>query len=325
MTSPLSCHNTEDLWQRRNCDTSSESISSMSSGHSVGTPSSCPTNQDITHPLIRSSQSYPYIPTTKSSGYVHNPTPRSSLPMASLDTVPPGHHIRGMDGSSLATAGLILHDPFHFRPDAHMNQHPASSKNATGMLTAESFSQYPRGVLRQDGRTEVGASLLSGNLPGGSSTAVHTSKQKTVTSEVRYRVSPSGVTGDWAGTTYSSTTSVNTMAPEERGSAPGAAAHETQSRLSYSPFSSVISRHLSNAYINPQQAWVSSLPKPTTYVSSLSSSCECLPSVTGAFEASVEQSPSSCLPSHDVSPRRNSNSPRAGSEDVDNPEYINGT
>lgn len=308
VTSPLACHNTEDLWQQRNCDTSSESISSMSSGHSVGTPSSGLTNQDVAHPLIRSSQSYPYIPPTK-SGHVHNPTPRSSLPMASLDTVPPGHHVRALNGGSPATGAAVLHDPLHFRPDAQMNWHwhPPSSKNAAGMLTPESFSQYPRGALGQDGRAEAGGSLLSCNLPGGSPNAFQTSKQKTVTSEVRYRVSPSGFTGEWAGPTYSSTTSVSMMAPEER----------------CSP--SVSSRHSSNAYINPQQAWVRNPLKPTTYVSSLSSSCECLPSVTGASEASVQQS-SSCLPAHStstVSPRRNSNSPRSGNEDVDNPEYIN--
>jgi len=278
MTSPLACHSTEDLWHQRNCD-SSESISSKSSGHSAGTPSGHGhTNLDVTHPHIRSSQSYPYIPPSTLSGRVHDPTPRSSLPMASLDTVPPSHHVRGMDCSSPVPATVVQRGPFNFRPVSQLSQDSTSAQN---------------------GRIEVGGKLPLCNLPGGSPNAVPAGKQKPVTSEVRYRVSPSGFTDEWAGLTYLSTTSVFPTA----------------------------SRHLSNAYINPQQVWVSSPQMPTTYVSSLSSSCECLPSVTGASDAAVQRSSSSSVPGLSpfaASPCQNSNSPRADSEDVNSPEYING-
>ena len=306
MTSSLACHSTEDLWQRRNCD-SSESISSMSSGQSVGTPSSGQTNPDISRPHIRSSQSYPYIPPSTLSGRVHDPMPRSSLPTASLDTVPPSH-VRGMDGSSPATAAVVQHVPFNFRPDS---QDPGSAQNARLLGP---HSRYPHGALAEEGRVEVGRSLSACDLPGGSPNAIHTSKQTTVTSEVRYRVGSSGATGELAGLTYSSSTSINMLGPEKGGAA--------------SLFPAVSSRHSSNAYISPQQVWLSQSQMPTTYVSSLSSSREHLPLATGASEPAVKQSSSStCIPAHSsstVTPRQNSNSPRASSEDVDSPEYING-
>jgi len=322
VTSPLACHSTDDLWRRRNCD-SNESISSTSSGHSAGTPSFGQTSQEFAHPHIRSSQSYPYIPPSKVLGH----TPRSSLPTASLDTVPSSHRTRGMDGSSPATAAIVEHDPFNFRPHAQLVQDSSSAQNA-GMLVPDSFGQYSRALLGQNGRVEVGRNPSSCNLPGGSPNALHTSSQNTVTSEVRYRVSPAGVPGELAGPTYLSTTSFSMLAPEVGGSAVGAAAHESQSRLSYTRFPTVFSRHSSNAFINPQQAWVSSPQMPTTFVTSLSSSCECLPSVTGASEAAVHPSSSSYIPVPSASAAslcRNRNSPTAGSEDVDNPEYVNCT
>jgi len=309
MTSQLACHSSEDLWQQQNYD-SSESISSMSSGHSIGTPSSGHTNQDIAHPYIRSSLSYPYIPPSTLSGRVHDPTPRSSLPMASLDTVPPSHHVRRMDGSP-ATAAVMQNDPFNFRPDP---QYPASTQNAGEMFVPD---QYPHGALGQC------------SLPGGSPNSLHTSKQKTVTSEVRYRVNPAGVTGELGGPTYLSTTSVNMSVAEAGSSGPSVDSHVTRTGLPYSLFpTAVSSKHLSNAYINPQQVWVRSPHMPKTYISSLSSSCECLPSVTGASEAAARPSLSSRVPSHSPyvdSPCQNSNSPRPSSEDVDSPEYIHGT
>jgi len=307
MTSSLARHSSEDLWQQQNYD-SSESISSVSSGNSVGAPSSGYTNLDIAHPHIRTSQSYPYIPPSRLSGRVHDSMPRSSLPNPSLDTVPPSH------GRSPATAAVMQYDPFNFRPDSRLNR--SSAQNAAEILVPVSYDQYPSGVLGQC------------SLPGGSPNSLHTSKLQTVTSEVRYRINPSGVTGELAGPTYLSTTSVNMLAPEEGGSvAMSVAAHETQTRLSYSRFHApVSSRHSSNVFINPQQVLVSSPQMPKTYVSSLSSSCEFLPSVTGA-EAAIQPSLPACIPARcppTVSSRQNSNSPRPSIEDVDSPEYIHG-
>jgi len=304
-TSHMGYHSTEDLWQQHY--DSAESLSSMSSGHSIGAPSFGQPSQAIGHSFMRSSQSYPYIPPTESSGRVHDPTPRSSLPMASLDVVPPSQQFRGMDGSKPATAAVMQHDPFSFRTDTQ------------------------RSTLRQDGRVELGQNLSSYNFPGESSTAVPTTKQKTITTGVSYRVNCSRNAG--CKPTYLSATHVNMPACEEGGGKLGLPAHETsgrsQNRLSDPVLPTALSNPSSNAcsamYINPQQAWVSSRQTPTTYVSSLSSSYDCLASVTGVSETAVYPSSSPCTPANSaLAYRVNSSSPRLSQEPMDDPEYTNG-
>jgi len=286
----------EDLRQRHYG--SSESVSSMSSGHSIGPPPSVnQTSQGAAHPLMRSSLSYPHIPPTDSSG--HDRTPRSSLPLSSLYVVPPSQHIRVMDGTSPSTAAVMQHSPFNLSSDAHFN---------------------PRILLRQDGRVEIGRNLPSYNLPGnspGTFRATETTKPLTVTSGVSYRVNCSGNTGEQSKPTYLSATHVNMLPANEGGGMLGAS-EKLQNRLSDPMLPTGSTNRSSNAvYINPQQAWVSSPQMPITYVSSLSSSRECLPSPTDVGQTPVSISP--------VLPFLRSNSPRRSSESVDNPEYAKGT
>jgi len=332
VTSPMACHSTEDVWQQNYGSGSAESLSSMSSGHSVGALSFGQMSQDISHSLMRSSQSFPHIPPTESSGRVHDPTPRSSLPIPSLDAVPPSHHLRGMDVRDPATAAIMQYGPFSFRPDMQLNQDPALSHNA-GILVTESFAQHPHGVFRQHGRVEIGQQNVSlSNLPGGSPVAVNASKitkPQTVTSGVSYRVNR---LGEQSKPTYLSATHVNMVAPEEGGGRVlDVARHDRfQNRLSDSALMPSPSNHSSNVFIKPQQSWLSSPRTPTTYVSSLSSSssCDCLhSSVTAGSETQYPLS-SSCTPASSASTvfpavsrlrLRNSNS-----ESVDNPEYAKG-
>ena len=300
--SHMARHSTEDLWQQH-CD-SAESLSSVSSGHSAGASSFGQTSPGVGQSLMHLSQSYPYIPLSEASGRVHDPTPRSSLPMASLDAVPAGQHFRGFDGSIPATAAVMQHDPFSFKADAQLYQHNA---------------------LRQDVRVES-----SRHLPDESTTAVHTAKtaqQKTVTIGVSYRVNCSGNTGERSKPTYLSATHVNMLSPEGGGST---VPERSQNRLSDPVPPTALSNHLSNSYsavyINPQQAWLSSPQMPATYVSSLSSSCECLPSVTGGSETPVYLSSSSVSANSasGVPACHSSNLSRLKSESVDNPEYAKG-
>lgn len=309
VTSPMACRSTEDIWQQ-NCG-SAESLSSVSSGHSVGTPSFVQTNQDIGHSPMRSSQSYTYIPPTESSGRVHDPAPRASLPMPLLDTVPPR-----MGVSSPATAAVMQRLSFSSRPDPQVNQDLVLPHSA-GILVMESFSH---GMLRQHGIVEGGR-----NLPGGSPAAVNavkTSKPKTVTSGVSYRVNPVTSSGEQSKPTYLTATHVNMLSPE---AGDDRLRHErSQKRLS----SDRSSNACSAVYINPQQSWLSSPQTPTTYVSSLSSSCDCLlPSVTDASKSTVFPSLSTCLPASSASsvlPSTNSSSPIPSSQPVTDPKYADG-
>jgi len=291
LASPDVRRSAEDLRQRHYG--SSESVSSMSSGHSIGPPPSVDqTSQGAAHSLMRSSLSYPHIPPTDSSG--HDRTPRSSLPLSSLYAVPPSQQIRVMDGTSPCTAAVMQHNPFNLSSDAQFN---------------------PRILLRQDGRVEIGRNLPS-NSPG-TLRATETTKPITVTSAVSYRVNCSGNSGEQSKPTYLSATHVN-MLPANDGGGVSGASEKSQNRLSDSMLHTGSTNRSSNAvYINPQQAWVSSPQMPTTYVSSLSSSRERLPSPTDVGQTPVSISP--------VSPFLHSNSPRRSSECVDNPEYAKGT
>ena len=315
VTSPMACHSTEDL--RHQQYDSAESLSSLSSGHSVGAPSFGQISQGIGSTLMRSSQSYPYIPPNESSGRVHDPTPRSSLPMSSLDMVPPSQHLRGMDSSIPATAAVMQCVPFSFRTDAQLIQH---------------------NPLRHGGRVEINQDLSSYNRPTESPIASKTTQHKTVTTGISYRVNCSHSTGEQSKPTYLSATHLNMLAPEDGGGRLAPPTHEmsgrSQNRLSDPMlllFPTVSSHQSASAYtamyVNPQQAWVSSPQLPTTYVSSLSSSCECLPSVTSGRETAVYPSTSSCKPANNASAVPScgrSNSPRLNNDSVDHPEYANG-
>ena len=303
VVSPVASHSTEEVWQH-NYD-SAESLSSMSSGHSVGAPSFGQMSQDVAHSLLRSSQSYPHIPSTESSGPVHDPTPRSSLPMSSLDAVPPGHQFRATGVNSPATAAVMQHGLFSFRPDP-LNHDPRLSQTA-GILATESLRHHPHGVLRQHGMVEGDQNLSSHNFPRGSPPAVKIAMPRTVTSAVSYRVNTLDSTGEQSKLTYLTATHVNMLSPEAGVGKLGTARHErSQNRFSDPP--AIPSNRSSNAYsaavyINPQQSYLSSPQAPTTYVSSLSSSCDSLyPSVTGGSETAVYQpcvpasSPSTVLP-----------------------------
>lgn len=313
--SPRARHSTEDLWRQQHYD-SAESMSSVSSGHSGGAlPSFEQTSPAGAHSLMRSSQSYPYIPPSETSGRVHDPMPRSSLPMASLDVLAPSQHFRAVDGGIPATAAIMQYGPFSFRADTQFGQHNA---------------------LRQDGRVDLGRNLPSYNLPGGSPSVVRateTMKQKTITSGVSYKVNCVANTAEPSKPMYLSATHVNMLPAEERGGMLGASAHEasekSQNRLSDSSLSTLSTNRSSNAlYINPQQAWVSGMQMPTTHISLLSSSssCECLPTVTCGSQTSVCPS-SSCIPANSASALpslHNSNSPRLTGESEENPEYAKG-
>jgi len=311
----------------QNCGSSSaESLSSMSSGYSVGALSIGQMSQEISHSLMRSSQSYPHIPPTESSGRVHDPTPRSSLPIPSLDAVPP----RGMGARDPVTAAVMQRGPFSFRPDVQLNQDPALSCNA-GILVTESYGHHPHGVFRQYGRVEGDQNVSLSNLSSGSPVAVNATKvtkPKTITSGVSYRVNR---LGEQSKPTYLSATHVNMVAPEERAGRLDVARHDRfHNRLSDSALTPSPSNHSSNVFIKPQQSWLSSPQTPTTYVSSLSSSSsfDCLySSVTAGSETQYPLS-SSCTPAGSTSSvlpavnrlrLRNSNS-----ESVDSPEYAKG-
>ena len=291
MVNPVS-HSTEDILPYD----STESLSSVSSGHSAGAQTN-----NMPHSLMRSSQSYTYIPLTESSGHVHDPTPRSSLPMPSLDVVPPSQHLREINSRIPATAAVMQHGPFTYMQDAQLNRHSA---------------------LRQDDRVEVVQNLPSCNLLG-ETTAAKSAKTKTVTVGVSYKVNCSGNSSEQSKPTYLSATHVNMPASEEGEGKLGAAAAQLQNRLSDSVFPTASSNCAYTAvYINPQQVWVTSQPKQSTYVSSLSAPCEYPPSVTGG-----NPSLSSSVPTNNMLtvPAYHSNhSPRHSTESVDNTEYTNG-
>ena len=144
---------------------------------------------------MRSSQSYPHIPPPESSGRVHDPTPRSSLPIPSLDAVPPSHHLRGMGDRNPATAAVMQRGPFSFRPDVQLNQEYPALSHSAGILVTECFGQHPHGVIRLHGRVEAGQNVSLSNLPGGSPAGVNatkTTKPTTITSGVSYRVNGLG-------------------------------------------------------------------------------------------------------------------------------------
>jgi len=331
------CHkyqnSVNDAWRRQHHD-SAESLSSASSSHSAGTPPFGQTNHGIADSHMRSSYSYPNIPPSESSGRVHDRTPRSSLPMSSLGEMPPSHQLTRMYGP--ATAAVMQHVPFSFRPDAQLHQDPAATQNVVGILVPGSFYRHPLGVHRQDGRVDLSLNLL------GESSAVDTgktAKQKTITSEVSYRLDHSPFTGEQSADntkpTYRSATHVNMLAPEDGGGLLSGEAETTlgrlQNHLSVSVFPATSSSHSSNAYssvyINPQQAWVSSPQRPTTYISSLSSSCECLASVTSGSEAAARPTMPSYTPavSAPAPPVPGSSSPKPSSDLCDdNPEYVKG-
>ena len=336
MTSPGTAYRSaEDIWQHRNYD-SAESLSSVSSGHSGGgTPSLAQTSHDVVHSLMRSSQSYPYIPppSTGPSGRVHDPTSRSSLPIPSLDVVPP----RGVN--TPATAGVMQHGPFTFRPDdAQFNHHDPTLPHSAGVLVTEPFGRRPRGALDQHGRAEPGQNLSLYNMPGASPTAVRAgqvARPKTVTSGVTYRVNPpSASAGEQSKPTYLTATHVNLLTPDDGG---GGGAERLQSnRLSDSVLPGTSSDRLSGGaysavYINPQQSWLCGPRTPTTYVSALSSSCDCLlPSVTDVSRPSPSSThiPASGAASSSASVLASANSsshlPSSESATTD-PNYANGT
>ena len=263
VTSPTSCRSTEDLWDR-NCG-SAESASSVSSSHSVGMPGFDQATPDIVYSHMRLSQSYPLIPPTLSSNQVHNPTPRSSLPMASLNTVREGHHVRQLD---VASAAIMRHGPTNTSP-CHISPNVFCADN-----------------------------------------------QQAVFNDDRRRVCP----GEISKPTFLSAAHLHVASPDERGGTHNLLSHPTLISAA-SPWHS--SSGYSAAYIHPLQAWAGSPLLPTTYISSLSSSRECLPSSTSV----VDRSSPSCLPVNSSSPVpscHSNSSPRGNIETVDNSQYING-
>jgi len=326
VSSPTVYRSAEDIWQQHWNYDSAESLSSISSGHSGGTPSFAQMSHDVANSAMRSSQSYPYIPPTDSSGRVHDPTPRSSLPISSLEIVPP----RAVVVNSPATAAVMQHGPFSFRsPDAQLNHHSPTLPHSAGVLVVEPFSQHPHHVPRQH-RSSEGAQNQC--FLGGSPTAVNATKGgaklKTVTSGVTYRVNASSANaGEQSKPTYLTATHVNLLTPDE--GKLGTTERLQPNRLSDSMLPSASSGRLpggalSAVYLNPQQSWLGSPQTPTTFVSSLSSSCDCLlPSVTDVSQSS---SSSTHLPASTVSSSPNSSSHIApGSESIaTDPQYANG-
>ena len=331
MASPVASRSTEDLWNLSMLPYGSgESLSSTSSGQSAGAAvaSISRTNEDGSGMNMRPSQSYSHIPPAD-SGHIHDPAPRPSLPLSSLDFVPPAHYSRGED----ANKPVMQHGLFSIGPETLVHRHPLSStENVTSISVVESGCGHLADVVGQDGRVDVGQNLSSYSPVWSSSTAQATNRLKMVTSEVRYQVDPSGsddeLTSGASKPTYHSAAHVKVRAPKERdGKLVPVMPGTLQKPLSNPGMTSV----KSSVYISPQQAWVSSPQMPTTYISSLTSSCECLPSVSAGNEAarpplfsfSSATAASPVPPSHENT-SATTTSPRPSS-DIDSPEYINGT